>query len=731
MQTECSPTLFEFEPVERHKVVAGFDGGIITSDAGGLLLGRLDRGLGLIRRMAVCFTDRRDPRLLEHTVETLVGQRVFALALGYEDLNDHDELRHDPLFHVLAGKLEAKRSDCAPVAGKSTLNRLEHRPRREAGKYHKIDYDAPSLEALFVDIFLDGHKRAPKEIVLDLDATDDTIHGEQEGRFFHGYYDSYCYLPLYIFCGRFLLGAKLRPANIDGAAGAVDEVARIVARIRARWPKVRIVLRGDSGFCREELMAWCEAEGVAYLFGLAPNARLKAVLAPEALGGSAVVPNHRQGGSAVQGFRLPDRDLLEPAAAGCGQGRAPARRCQSAFRGDQPGQGKDRRPRPLRRSLLRPRRDGKPHQGMPARPVRRPHVVGDHAGQPTAPVVRVDGLYHRAECLTHVGDSQAVRSLTQCGEPMRFAMAAPIDLRNDFDSVSLRRLAKRTRDATQSRRLLALAEVYDGGSRTDASRIGGVGLQIIRDWVLRFNARGPDGLVDGKSPGAPSKLNADHRRALAEVVEAGPVPAVDGVVRWRRKDLARWLLETFAISLDETTVGRELKALGFAKISARPRHYAQNELAVEAFKKNFPAELAKIRARLPKGVEIELWWQDEARIGQKNKLTRRWARRGTRPRAPRDQRTEWAYIFGAICPAKGKGAGLVMPWCDTDAMAAHLIEISAAVDPGAHAVLIVDQAGWHLTPKLAIPDNITVLALPPRSPELNPVENVWQFMRDN
>ena len=174
-----------------------------------------------------------------------------------------------------------------------------------------------------------------------------------------------------------------------------------------------------------------------------------------------------------------------------------------------------------------------------------------------------------------------------------------------------------------------------------------------------------------------------------------------------------------------------MKALGFAKISARPRHYAQNELAVEAFKKNFPAELAKIRARLPKGVEIELWWQDEARIGQKNKLTRRWARRGTRPRAPRDQRTEWAYIFGAICPAKGKGAGLVMPWCDTDAMAAHLIEISAAVDPGAHAVLIVDQAGWHLTPKLAIPDNITVLALPPRSPELNPVENVWQFMRDN
>ena len=306
-------------------------------------------------------------------------------------------------------------------------------------------------------------------------------------------------------------------------------------------------------------------------------------------------------------------------------------------------------------------------------------------------------------------------------------MAAPIDLRNDFDSVSLRRLAKRTRDATQSRRLLALAEVYDGGSRTDASRIGGVGLQIIRDWVLRFNARGPDELVDGKSPGAPSKLNADHRRALAEVVEAGPVPAVDGVVRWRRRDLARWLLETFAISLDETTVGRELKALGFAKISARPRHYAQNELAVEAFKKNFPAELAKIRARLPKGVEIELWWQDEARIGQKNKLTRRWARRGTRPRAPRDQRTEWAYIFGAKGERRRAGHALVRHRRHGGAPHRDQCRRRSRRPCGADR----RSGRWHLTPKLAIPDNITVLALPPRSPELNPVENVWQFMRDN
>ena len=216
MQTECTPALFDFEPVERKKVVAGFDGGTITSDAGALLLGRLDRGLGLIPRMATCFTDRRDPGLLEHTVETLVGQRVFGLALGYDDLNDHDELRHDPVFAVLAGKLEAKRSGCAAVAGKSTLNRLEHTPKRDAEKYHKIDCDAARLEALFVDIFLDAHTRPPKEIVLDLDPTDDPIHGEQEGRFFHGYYDCYCYLPLYIFCGRFLLCAKLRPPTSTG-----------------------------------------------------------------------------------------------------------------------------------------------------------------------------------------------------------------------------------------------------------------------------------------------------------------------------------------------------------------------------------------------------------------------------------------------------------------------------------------------------------------------------------
>lgn len=279
MPTECTPELFDFEAVERRGVVASFDGGTITSNAGALLLRQLDRGLGLVRRFAGCFTDRRDPRFVEHRVETLVGQRIFALALGYEDLNDHDELRHDPTFAVLAGKLTPRRSDCAPVAGKSTLNRLEHTPKRHAAKYHKIDYDEARIERLLVDLFLAAHERAPAEIVLDLDATDIPLHGHQEGRFFHGYYDNYCYLPLYVFCGRHLLLAKLRRSNIDASAGSVEAIAKIVAQIRERWPKVRVVLRADSGFTREALMAWCAANRVDYVFGLARNPRLEAILA--------------------------------------------------------------------------------------------------------------------------------------------------------------------------------------------------------------------------------------------------------------------------------------------------------------------------------------------------------------------------------------------------------------------------------------------------------------------
>ena len=280
MPTECSAGLFDFAPVVGRRVVAAFDGGAITSDAGALLLGQTDRVIRLIERFAAGFTDARQPVLVEHAVRTLVMQRVFGIALGYEDLNDHDERRDDPVLAVLTGKLEGRREDCAPLAGKSTLNRLEL-SREEPTRYHKIAHDTAAIEALFVDLFLEAHRRAPEQIILDLDATDDPLHGRQEGRFFHGYDDCYCYLPLYVFCGRHLLAAKLRRSNIDASAGAVEQIARIVAQIRRRWPRVRILLRGDSGFAREALMAWCEASRVDYLFGLARNERLEMAIVAE------------------------------------------------------------------------------------------------------------------------------------------------------------------------------------------------------------------------------------------------------------------------------------------------------------------------------------------------------------------------------------------------------------------------------------------------------------------
>jgi hypothetical protein len=273
MRAECNPVRFGFARLGRRIVTAAFDGGVNTSDAGGLLLRATDRAIRLVARFAACFEDHRAAELIEHEVVTLVGQRVFALAMGYEDLNDHDGLRHDPVMALLADKLEARRGDCAPVAGKSTLNRLEL-SQAQPSRYHKISHDGARIERLLVDLFVEAHASAPAEIVLDFDATDDPLHGEQEGRFFHGYYDCYCYLPLYVFCGRHLLAAKLRKADIDGSAGAKDEAERIVGHIRRRWPSTRIVLRGDSGFARDDLMTWCEANGVDYAFGLARNGRL-------------------------------------------------------------------------------------------------------------------------------------------------------------------------------------------------------------------------------------------------------------------------------------------------------------------------------------------------------------------------------------------------------------------------------------------------------------------------
>jgi hypothetical protein len=280
MPTECSAECFDFGIVGGRPVEAAFDAGLVTSDAGALLLGATDRAIGMMDRFAACFHDERRQDLIEHEVATLVGQRVFGIALGYEDLNDHDELRHDPLMAVLAGKLEARREECAPVAGKSTLNRLEL-SKLEPTRYHKISHNPVAIKNLLVELFLEAHERPPRQIILDLDATDDPLHGEQEGRFFHGYYDCYCYLPLYVFCGRHLLVAKLRRADLDAAAGALEEVARLVARIRARWPRTRILLRADSGFARDDLMAWCEANDVDFLLGLAQNERLIAEIKGE------------------------------------------------------------------------------------------------------------------------------------------------------------------------------------------------------------------------------------------------------------------------------------------------------------------------------------------------------------------------------------------------------------------------------------------------------------------
>lgn len=308
MPTECIQDSLDFGTVDGRRVVGAFDGGAITSDGGALLLGATDRAIRLVARFAACFSDYRAPELIEHSLETLVGQRVFGLALGYEDLNDHDLLRHDPVMATLIGKLEARRQDCAPLAGKSTLNRLEQSLRGGVGRYHKIGHDAQAIEALFVTLFLEAHRRPPKSIVLDLDATDDPLHGHQEGRFFHGYYDAYCYLPLYIFCGRHLLAAKLRRANIDAAHGAREEVARIVAQIRARWPDVGIVLRADSGFCRDDLMSWCEANRIEYVFGLARNRRLVGAIKRELVEARA---ESRDSGMPARRFKVFDWSTRE------------------------------------------------------------------------------------------------------------------------------------------------------------------------------------------------------------------------------------------------------------------------------------------------------------------------------------------------------------------------------------------------------------------------------------
>jgi len=291
MTTECNSAYLDFPMVGSRQVLADFDGGDITSDGGALLLRKAEELTGIVRQFAACFTDHRDPDLIEHPVIDLVAQRVYALALGYEDLNDHDDLRRDPLLATVVGKAEPngkarrrQRDRGKALAGKSTLNRLELTPvgAGKESRYKKVACRTRDVERLLVTLFLQAHERPPERIVLDLDATDDPIHGHQLGRFFHAYYKNYCYLPLYIFCGDHLLLARLRPSDIDAAAGSVKHLERIVAQIREAWPGVKVVVRADSGFCREGLLRWCEDNGVDYVIGLAKNTRLVAAIAAEA-----------------------------------------------------------------------------------------------------------------------------------------------------------------------------------------------------------------------------------------------------------------------------------------------------------------------------------------------------------------------------------------------------------------------------------------------------------------
>ena len=294
--TECTQSSFEFAGAWSRSVMARFDGGKITSHAGGLLLREVERRIGLLSRLSACFLDGRKQTRVQHSVREMVSQRVYGLALGYEDLNDHEQLREDPLLMLLAGSADEE----SPLAGKSTLNRLELAGEAgEEDRYKKVHYNAEAIDGMLVDVFLEAHAEPPPEIVIDLDTTDLPLHGHQEQRFFHGFYYHYCYLPLYIVCGEHLLGVRLRPANIDTSADALAEVERIIKQIRESWPEVEIILRADSGFCRESLMSWCEANQVDYVFGFARNERLRRIIEPEMQQAAAL---HRASGQAARVF---------------------------------------------------------------------------------------------------------------------------------------------------------------------------------------------------------------------------------------------------------------------------------------------------------------------------------------------------------------------------------------------------------------------------------------------
>ena len=394
MDTHCTPEQLHFHPHGRREVIARFDGGRITSDAGGVLLRETDLRLGLMERLARCFRDGRKPGSVEHPVRSLAAQRVYALALGYEDLNDHEDLRRDRLLALLvgqgdltgAGRVRLRDRGC-PLAASSTLNRLELGGAEAAtDRYKRIAADFEAMDRLLVDVFVESYAEPPEEIWLDLDATDDPLHGRQEGRFFHGYYGRYCYLPLYVFCGAHLLCARLRRSNIDASAGSEEELARVVAQVRRRWPRTRVVVRGDSGFCREPLMRWCEENGVGYVFGMARNARLVRAIGRDLYRAEVVC---RRTGAPVSRLPLSHEKELVQNPPGGGQGATPAQGGEPAVRGHQPPPPAGRRQAPLRRTLLRPGRDGEPHQGTATRPVRRPHQQRHPEGQSAAALLRL------------------------------------------------------------------------------------------------------------------------------------------------------------------------------------------------------------------------------------------------------------------------------------------------------------------------------------------------------
>ena len=381
MKAGCATQKLQFEVHGKRDVVADFDGGRMTSDGGGLLLREANRCLGdLMARLGRCVSDFRQQGSVEHTATDLIAQRVFAIALGYEDLNDHDTLLRDSLLALLAGRKDLtgqgrkrKRDRAAPLASAATLNRFElGRPETaDQHRYHRMLVDRDGLDNLLVDLFLESQAEAPEEIWLDLDATDDPTHGQQEGRFYHGYYREHCYLPLYIFCEHHALCARLRTADRDASDGSVEELERIVGRIRERWPATRIRIRADAGFCRDGILSWCEANEVGYVIGLARNPVLTRRLRQ---------PCAVRGGAPLTPVPLSHAQLVESQAARDRQGRAPAAGRQSALRGDQPGTLRNPvAAAAVRAGLLRPRRDGEPHQGAAAVSVRRPHQQRDDA----------------------------------------------------------------------------------------------------------------------------------------------------------------------------------------------------------------------------------------------------------------------------------------------------------------------------------------------------------------